>query len=179
VQTKIAICAAAVGLLASGVPVAGAATVSERNALESRLVSRINVVRTNHGLRPIRVVARLAKAADRHARSMAAAAYFRHELFTPARDPDWTSFGRWIRWYYPGPGFTSWSAGENIAWGAPELSARMTVRRWLASPSHRANLLAPAWRHLGVSAVHVTAPVGYYGDWDEVTIVVAEFGRRG
>jgi uncharacterized protein YkwD len=109
---------------------------------------------------------------------MASAAYFRHELFTPSRDPDWTTFGRWIRWYYPGPGYTSWSAGENLAWGAPDLTARGTVRRWLESPSHRANLLAPGWRHLGVAAVHVTAPAGYYGDWDEVTIVVADFGRR-
>jgi uncharacterized protein YkwD len=179
VRTRIAVCAAtAVGLLAVGVPVSGAATLSERNALESRLAYRINLVRKNHGLRPLRVVPRLARAADRHAGSMAGAAYFRHELFTPRRDPDWTAFGRWIRWYYPGPGYSSWSAGENLAWGAPEISARQTVSRWMASPMHRANLLEPSWRHLGMAAIHVTAPAGYFGDWDEVTIVVADFGRR-
>jgi uncharacterized protein YkwD len=179
VRTRIAICAAvAAGLLGAGAPVSGAATLSERNALESRVVARINAVRTNHGLRPVRVVSRLATAADRHARSMAAQAYFRHELFTPSREPDWTSFGRWIRWYYPGPGYSSWSAGENLAWGTPDLSARETVKRWLQSPPHRANLLAPGWRNLGVAAVHVASPTGYYGAWDEVTIVVADFGRR-
>jgi uncharacterized protein YkwD len=167
-----------VGLLAAGVPVSAAATVSERNTLESRLVYRINVVRRNHGVRPLRVVPRLARAAERHADSMAAAAYFRHELFTPKRSPDWTSFGRWIRWYYPGPGYTSWSAGENLAWGAPDISARQTVSRWMASPGHHANLLDPSWRNLGVAAVHVASPTGYYGHWDDVTIVVADFGRR-
>jgi uncharacterized protein YkwD len=178
VRTRIAVCAAtAVGLLA-GAPVSGAATLSERNLLESRVVSRINVVRKNHGLRPIRVVPRLARAAERHAGSMASASYFRHDLFTPKREPDWTSFGRWIRWYYPGPGYSSWTAGENLAWGAPDISARQAVRRWMASPLHRANLLEPSWRNLGVAAFHVTAPAGYFGDWGEVTIVAAEFGRR-
>lgn len=169
---------AATGLLAVGAPVAGAATVTEANGLESRLASRINVLRKNHGLRALRIVPRLAKASDRHARSMAAAAYFRHELFTPSRDPNWTSFGTWIRWYYPGPGYTSWGAGENLAWGAPAISARQTINRWMASPGHRANLLEPRWRNVGLSAVHVTAPAGYFGECSEVTIVVAEFGRR-
>jgi uncharacterized protein YkwD len=179
VRKRIAVSvAAAIALLAAGVPLAEAATVADRNALESRVVDRINVVRKNHGLRPIRIIPRLAKAADRHAHSMAAAAYFRHELFTPAREPDWSSFGTWIRWYYPGPGYTSWTAGENLAWGAPGISARQTVSRWMASPPHRVNLLEPGWRHLGLGAVHVTAPAGYFGAWDEVTIVVADFGRR-
>jgi uncharacterized protein YkwD len=179
VRTRIAACVAVgAAVLLGSVPAAHAASVSERNRLESVLVSRINDVRRSHGLRAIRVVPRLAGAADRHASSMAAAAYFRHELFTPRRDPDWTRFGTWIRWFYPGPGYTSWSAGENLAWGAPGLTARQAVRRWLASPGHRANLLEPRWRNLGVAAVHVSNPVGYFGDWDEVTIVVANFGRR-
>lgn len=178
-RTRIAVSAVVVvSLLAAGVPVAGAASMTDRNTLESRLVNRINVIRKDHGLRPIRIVARLGTAADRHARSMGVAFYFRHELFTPARNPDWSSFGTWIRWYYPGPGYRSWTAGENLAWGAPGINARQTVARWLASPPHRANLLEPSWRHLGVAAVHVTKPAGYFGAWDEVTIVVADFGRR-
>jgi uncharacterized protein YkwD len=108
---------------------------------------------------------------------MARVGYFSHSLFTPARTSDWTAFGRWVRWFYPGPGFRSWTAGENLAWGAPGLSPRRTVRRWLRSPGHRANLLDPRWRHLGVSAVHVHRPGGYFAAWDDVTIVAAEFGR--
>ena len=89
---------------------------------------------------------------------MAGVSYFRHDLYTPARRPVWAPFASWIRWYWPGPGYGSWSAGENMAWGAPDLTARKTMTRWLASPGHRANLLAPGWRNLGVAAVHVRHP---------------------
>lgn len=168
-----------VALTLASAPAAGAApVVTDRNALEAALVKRINGVRENHGLRPLRPVPRLATAADRHATSMAARSYFRHEFFTPTRARNWTDFGTWIRWHWPGPGYSSWGAGENLAWGAPRIGARVTVRRWLASPGHRANLLNRSWRHVGVAAVHVRDPRGYYGDWDDVTIVAAELGFR-
>jgi uncharacterized protein YkwD len=157
---------------------ASAATLTHRDAVEKALVERMNDVRRNHGLQPLRGVPPLTKAATRHAASMGTADYFRHELFTPSRPVDWTAFGTWIRWFYPGPGYTSWSAGENLAWGAPDLTARQAVRRWLDSPGHRANLLNPSWRNVGVSVVHVHNPAGYYSSWNDVTIVAAEFGRR-
>jgi uncharacterized protein YkwD len=167
----------ALAALASASP-AAALSVDDRNALEASVVERINTVRRAHGLRPLRVEPRLAGAADRHASSMAAASYFRHELYTPTRAANWTSFGTWIRWFWPGPGYSSWSAGENLAWGAPGISASQTVSRWLASPGHRANILKRGWRWIGVGAVHVDQPRGYYGAWDDVTIVAAEFGSR-
>jgi uncharacterized protein YkwD len=172
--------AASLALLAlSSAPVAGAApVVTAKPTLEQNVVARINAVRKNHGLRPLRVVPRLTEAADRHAASMGRASYFRHDLFTPARTRDWTPFGTWIRWFWPGPGYGSWSAGENLAWGAPGITARRTVTSWMRSPGHRANILTARWRHVGLGAVHVRRPVGYFGAWDDVTIVVAEFGRR-
>lgn len=175
---RIAAVAAATLVVLALAPASGATTVSDRNAVERNTVERLNAVRKAHGLRPLRVVGRLAKAAERHADSMARASYFRHELFTPSRARNWTPFGGWIRWYWPGPDYRSWSVGENLAWGAPGISARQTVRRWMASPGHRANVLEPSWRNVAVAAVHVTDARGYYGSWDDVTIVVAEFGRR-
>jgi uncharacterized protein YkwD len=157
---------------------AAATTVRPRDALETPLIERINEVRAAHGLRPLRGSSLLMKAATRHANSMGGSGYFRHELYTPQRSTTWTSFGTWIRWYWPGPGYTSWSAGENLAWGAPDITAGQTVRRWMDSAPHRANLLTPGWRRIGVAAVHVYGPFGYFGNWSEVTIVVAEFGRR-
>ena len=157
---------------------AGALTVSDRDFLEANVVARINTVRASHGLRTLNVVSRLDMAADRHASSMAAASYFRHEFHTPTSAVSWTPFSVWIRWYWPGPGYSSWSAGENLAWGAPDITASGTVSRWMASPGHRANILNPAWRNIGVSAVHVDDPRGYYSTWDDVTIVAAEFGAR-
>ena len=170
---------AALWLVALTAPTAAPArTISDRDTVEESLVARINSVRQSRGLRPLNVVSRLASAADQHATSMATASYFRHELYTPTSSTGWTSFGTWIRWFWPGPGYSSWSAGENLAWGAPGLSASEAVSRWMASPGHRANLLNPGWHNIGVSAVHVSDPRGYYADWDDVTIIAAEFGAR-
>jgi uncharacterized protein YkwD len=157
---------------------AAATTVRPRDALEGSLVNRINKVRAAHGLRALSASSALTKAATKHANSMGNVGYFQHELYTPNKSSTWTGFSTWIRWYWPGPGFTSWSAGENLAWGSPDISAGQTVRRWMDSPPHRANLLTPGWRRVGVAAVHVTGPTGYFGGWSDVTIVVAEFGKR-
>jgi uncharacterized protein YkwD len=152
----------------------GAATLTARNSVEPTLVARINDRRAAHGLRRLRVSSYLASAASRHANSMGSRGYFRHELRKRGR---WYAFGSWIRSYWPGPGYTSWSAGENLAWASPSLGAAKTVRMWMNSAGHRANLLG-RWRYVGVAVVHVTAPPGYYGDYPEVTVVAAEFGRR-
>ena len=157
---------------------ASALSVSDKDALEASVVARINAVRKDHGLHTLTIAGRLRDGADRHATSMAAASYFRHELYTPSGSATWTSFGKWIRWYWPGPGYSAWSAGENLAWGAPDITASQTVSRWMASPGHRANILNAAWRNIGVAAVHVRDPRGYYRTWDDVTIVAAEFGVR-
>ena len=171
--------ALALALVALAAPSsASALSISDKNTLEASVVARINTVRKDYGLRPLTVADRLANAADRHAESMAYESYFAHELFTPDRSTRWSSFGTWIRWYWPGPGYSSWSAGENLAWGAPEITAYQTVNRWMNSSGHRANNLNRSWRNIGVAAVHVRDPRGYYGSWDDVTIVAAEFGTR-
>jgi uncharacterized protein YkwD len=178
-RTALGLLALSLALVALASPaVAGARTISHRDSLEASVVSRINAVRRSHGLRPLRVAPRLADAAERHTSSMATESYFLHELYTPGRADRWTSFGTWIRWFWPGPGYSSWSAGENLAWGAPGISSSQTVSRWLASPGHRANILNSGWRFVGVAAVHVGQPRGYYRSWDDVTIVAAEFGAR-
>ena len=44
--------------------------------------------------------------------------------------------------------------GENLAWGQGQLgAARSIVSMWLASPEHRANLLHPGYRIVGVGAL--------------------------
>ena len=154
---------------------AGALTLSQHHSAEGELVRRINHVRANHGLGPLHVAKRLHRAAARHSTSMAKVGYFRHELRSKGM---WKSFATWIRWYWPGPGYRSWSAGENLAWGAPGLGVRETVSLWMHSPGHRANLLSSDWHRLGVSIVHVTNPVAYFKDYAEATIVTADFGSR-
>ena len=153
---------------------AGATTVYARDAKEPTLVARVNDARAAHGLRRLRVSARLKKAATRHANQMASRGYFRHELLS---DGAWKEFGRWISWYWPGTDFSSWSAGENLAWGTPDLGPRATLRMWMNSAPHRANVLGH-WGSIGVAMVHVVNPTGVYADHHEVTLAVAEFGRR-
>jgi uncharacterized protein YkwD len=157
---------------------AAAAVVTARNSMEPTLVDRINDVRAAHGLRRLRVSSLLTNAATRHANSMGNVGYFKGELYTPSHSILWTPYGTWIHWYWPGAGYTSGAAGENRTWGAADLSARAAVKRWLNSKRHRLNLLTASWRRVGVAAVRVSDPVGYYGRRDDVTIVVAEFGRR-
>jgi uncharacterized protein YkwD len=45
------------------------------------------------------------------------------------------------------------------------------------SPEHKAILLTPRWREIGLSAVHSSGAPGTYGG-REVTIVTADFGVR-
>jgi uncharacterized protein YkwD len=61
--------------------------------------------------------------------------------------------------------------GENLAWGTgPYASARHIVASWMGSPGHRANLLRPGWRRIGIGAVRGTF-MGYPG----ATVVTADF----
>jgi uncharacterized protein YkwD len=153
---------------------ASAGTVVQRNASEPRLVTRINAVRANHGLSALKQSDLLTHAAQRHATNMAWKGYFKHDF---KKRGNWYGFGTWIRWFWPGPGYTSWTAGENLAWGTPDLSPRKTVTMWMNSPGHRANLLG-AWTRVGVGIVHISSPGGYFKAYPDVTIVAAEFGRR-
>src|SRR5215218_7263986 len=79
---------------------AAAPTLRNADSLENPLVAEINKLRASKGLRKLRVVPALTKAATRHARSMGESGYFRHELRTPKQSSFWTPFGTWIRWYY-------------------------------------------------------------------------------
>ena len=71
----------------------------------------------------------------------------------------------------------SWSVGENLAWGTGVLSSpRATVRAWMQSPDHRANLLD---RHFADVGIGVTpgAPVALEPGELGGTYVI-DFGRR-
>ena len=64
--------------------------------------------------------------------------------------------------------------GENLAWGQAGLGSPVhTLQMWLASPPHRANLLAGRWRDLGIAVER-----GRMFGRDGVSLWVMEFGRR-
>ena len=64
-----------------------------------------------------------------------------------------------------------------MVWSSAELTADQVIEMWLASPPRRKNLLTPAWREVGLGAVHAPAAPGVYEGLD-VTILTADFGVR-
>src|SRR4029453_8315192 len=105
-------------------------------------------------------------------RNMARNGYFAHDW------SDGTPFGRWIRRYWPGPGYRSWGAGENLYWEGPSTTARRVVRGWMRSPGHRRNMLSGSWTSLGVGAVRVEDGTGAYARVDTAFVVALELGSR-
>jgi uncharacterized protein YkwD len=168
--------AACVLALAGPAGASSAGRVTQYNALEPGLVSKINQTRASRGLARLRVTARLVNAATRHANSMGTSGYFSHDLLTAG---GFRPFSSWIRSHWPGPGHRSWSAGENLFCATYAPPAGEVVRAWMGSTPHRANLLNRRWRNVGVAAVRVGAWRGaFQGCAGNVTLVAAEFGRR-
>jgi uncharacterized protein YkwD len=144
---------------------------TEQDALEREVTEEVQAVRRQYGLPSLRYVSSLAAGADARSRDMARRGYFAHTDSSGA--PFWIV----VRRFYPVEGWRSWKVGENLLWTVPRLDARTIVRRWLASPTHRAVLLKAIWRDVGVGAVRVQTAPGVYAR-QNVTIVTLEFGVR-
>jgi uncharacterized protein YkwD len=134
-------------------PAAGAATITSP---ETTLLHQMNVVRAQHGLKPLRFDPRLETAARFHSREMLANDVFQHGAFA----------SRMARFQIQGT-----LAGENLAWGTgAEGTAQGIVAAWLASPEHRANLLRPSFRRVGVGEL-----TGAFDGHDGARVVTADF----
>jgi uncharacterized protein YkwD len=139
--------------------------------LQGALLAQINAFRAAHGLVRLRVSSALDAVADGHSVQMARLGYFSHN------SANGLSFSARIARVYSPRGYRSWSVGENLVWGGPDIGASRAFRLWLASPPHRANLLNASWREVGLGAVHSTSAPGVYGG-GPATIVTADFGAR-
>ena len=115
----------------------------------------MNEIRTSHGLRPLRPDSRLTRAARAHSLDMIRRQYFAHGALGP----------RLRRFKVRG------YVAENLAWGVGSLAgARSIVSSWMASPPHRATLLRPAFRRVGIGAV-----VGPFAGYARARVVTADF----
>jgi uncharacterized protein YkwD len=121
---------------------------------EASLLSTMNAVRTSHGLAPLRLDYRLVRAARGHSADMMRRQYFAHGSVA----------GRAVAAGARGPLY-----GEDLAWST-SLTAQWVVDRWLASPSHRAVLLRPGFRRVGIAIVFGTF-IGHGG----AGVVTADF----
>ncbi|MGB2953147.1 MAG: CAP domain-containing protein [Gaiellaceae bacterium] len=122
---------------------------------EGALLRVINSVRAQSGLARLRPDAHLERAARAHSTDMLRRGYFDHGDFA----------ARMSRFGCRGP-----YLGENLAWGTGRLGPAEVVRMWLASPGHRANLLHPGLRRLGVAT-----PTGSFEGYGVSTVVTADF----
>jgi uncharacterized protein YkwD len=128
----------------------------------------INSVRVRHGLKPVRANARLGAAARRHAGDMA-----RHDFFAHVSPKGTTMQSRVKRSGYL-KRVHEWWLGEALAWGKARAGAPQAILRGLLdSPPHRAILLDPGFRDLGVGVVH-GAPKGANAG---ALTVALDFGR--
>jgi uncharacterized protein YkwD len=124
---------------------------------EASLLNSMNAVRQARGIAPVRVDFHLVRAARGHSADMMRRGYFAHGSVA----------GRAVRAGARGPLF-----GEDLAWSTG-LTAQWVIDQWLASPSHRAVLLRPGFRRVGIGIVFGTF-VGHGG----AGVVTADFAGR-
>lgn len=105
------------------------------NAPEAVLLL-VNDARREADKHPLRLDAKLCRAAHYRAADMAARDYFSHSGWEAAL----RKFGVRVR-----------PAGENIAWGQD--SAAEVMEDWMDSPGHRQNILAGDYRSMGIGRV--------------------------
>ncbi len=122
------------------VPVAPASPAQGHDRLEAAIVREINLTRAREGLRALRPSARLARVADHHSADQLQRGGISHTSLaglSPALRVRRLTRAR--------------AVGETIAF-LPGSAARAAhvVRLWLASPPHRAALLTPRYRRVGV-----------------------------
>jgi uncharacterized protein YkwD len=107
---------------------------------ERKVVKLVNRIRARHGLRRLKASRTLAHAASDHTGDMLRADYLSHS------SSDGTPMETRVRRYTG----ARW-IGENIAITSRRRRvARRVVRMWMASPTHRAVLLSPRSRRIGV-----------------------------
>ena len=160
--------------MAIAAPAALSSTTGQRSALEALdagVLQQLNAVRVQHGLVALRESRELDAAAVQHSREMAADGYFDHSSV------DGTSFATRISHWYAQSGYSYWSVGENLLWSSPSVGPAGALQMWMHSPDHRANILNPRWREIGIAGVHFPAAAGTYGN-HPVTIITTDFGYR-
>jgi uncharacterized protein YkwD len=172
-KTAVAIVLVAlVGALAA--PAAQSGKATDRvvlSSLESGVLVQLNKIRAQHGLQPVRISARLTASAAQHSKEMGTDGYFQHD------SGDGTAFWKRIGHWYAASGYGYWSVGENLLWSSPQVDPAGAMQLWMNSPEHRANILSPRWREIGVSAMHFASAPGEYKGL-EVTIITTDFGIR-
>jgi uncharacterized protein YkwD len=166
--TAVVVFVAGSSVAAPAVDRASRNVVTRLPTLDAAIVAEINAARAEHGLARLRFSRPLRAAAASHTYDMA-----RHGYFSHASRDGTSCFARMSR-FYRSSGRRE--LGETLLWYDGAVDAASIVHEWLTSPEHRAILLDPGCRELGIAAVHATAASGAFNG--EITLVTADFGAR-
>ncbi|RZU54064.1 uncharacterized protein YkwD [Krasilnikovia cinnamomea] len=139
--------AALIGAAALATP-AQAATVTT-STLQTQLVNYTNATRARAGCKPLRVDSRLLLAARGHSAYQA-----RTRKMSHIGSGGSTFVTRAHRAGY------AWPMSENVAYGYP--TASQTMKAWMASPGHRANILDCRAKAFAVGVYRATNGTPYY-----------------
>ena len=131
----------------------------------------LNAERRARGLSALRLNARLTRASVSHSADMVANRYFAHDARNGRSMGDRL---RAVRYVSPTKRFM---IGENLAWGTGQLATpEALIDAWMRSPGHRANILQPRYREVGVG-IRLGAPKA--GAGDPAVTVTTDFGHVG
>ena len=138
---------------------------------EGAVLCLVNAQRANHGLRPLQLDRRLARAGAHHAGSMDAGDYFSHT------EPNGSTVKQRAFKFNYLPGEGRWQVGEDLGWGhGGGATPRAMVQAWMDSPAHRREILTRSYRNGAVAAVR-GAPESGAPEAGALT-AAAEFGHR-
>jgi uncharacterized protein YkwD len=136
-----------------------ASKVSYKSSSETQVLSLINQIRADHGLAKLTMNSSLRSAAKAHSTDMLRNGYFEHDGPTESWDAR-------VSRYLKAP-----MVGENIAWGQGSSgTAQGIVTQWMQSPPHRAIILTPGFKRIGVSMA-----TGTFNGTPGATMATADF----
>lgn len=142
--------------LSPGAHSSGLVNQAQLSGQEASLLNAINRARARHGAPPLRISSPLQRAARSHSNAILRTGNFTH--------------GDWYR-RLRRHGARGRTLGETIAWGAgTDGTAGAILRMWLGSPPHRATLLRPGFRYVGVGVA-----TGSFSGFGGASVATADF----
>src|SRR4051794_19789426 len=144
-------------------PAESHAAGSRHDRVERSIIRSINGIRAGNGLHSVHANRRLGRSADFHSRDMLRANFFAHA------SSNGDSFAQRVESFLP-----SNRIGETLAYvpkGQGSEGQRI-VDMWMNSPPHRASLLNPSFRRIGVARRR-----GTLGN-QRVTVFTADFASK-
>lgn len=136
--------------------------------IRAATICLLNVERERAGREPLREHTSLRNVASRYSEQMVTDRFFDHTSPSGSTMTIRIKRSNYLR------GARAWALGENLAWGSGQLATpRQTVKAWMRSPGHKANILSPKFKDVGIG-VSTGTPRGA----DNGATYTADFGRR-